>query len=79
MYEFISYVEINNIKIYFNNFDYAQKKEMMNGFIINFKNKIQNKILELCNLLIDEELLDIWETEIDMRKRDVIIKELKME
>jgi len=25
----------------------------------------------------DEELLDIWETEIDMRKRDVIIRELK--
>lgn len=59
MYEFISHLEINNTTIYFNNFDSIQKREIINKFTVNFKNKIQNKILEICNLLIDEELLDI--------------------
>jgi hypothetical protein len=58
-YEFISYIEINNVKISFENFLIDQKKEILNSFTSGLKNKIQNKILEISNLLIDEEFLSI--------------------
>jgi hypothetical protein len=59
MYEFISHIEINNITISFKNFSIDQKKEILNSFTSGLKNKIQNKILEISNLLISEEFLTI--------------------
>jgi len=59
MYEFIDFIEINNNKISFKNFSIEEKKEVLNSLTSRVVNKIENKILEISNLLIDQDFLSI--------------------
>lgn len=59
MYEYINFIEINDNKIIFENFSEKEKKEVLNSLTSRLTTKIENKILEISNLLIEQNFLSI--------------------
>jgi hypothetical protein len=57
--EFIDEVEINKFKIKFSNFDNNQKQDFLDKLSITIKQKIEEKIFNVLNKLIDTNLLGL--------------------
>lgn len=57
--EYVEFIEINNKKIIFDNFNYFQKIEMIDSIPMVLKNKIQDKVIEAITFLFNKKLFDV--------------------